>query len=155
MAFPSDARTVDWPTRPVTMVVPFAPGGPVDVLGRILAQYLGEVIDKQVIVDNVPGAGGMTGSLRVSQAAPDGHMFVLGSIGTHALNQTLSEVALRRRRRLRSVALIADVGLVLITRRTCRSAISRNSSFMPRPTKARCSSARAGPAPPRISVACC
>jgi tripartite-type tricarboxylate transporter receptor subunit TctC len=86
------ARAQDWPTRPVTMVVPFAAGGPVDVLGRILAQYLAEVIGKQVIVDNVPGGGGMSGSLRVSQAAPDGHTFVLGSIGTHALNQTLLPV---------------------------------------------------------------
>ncbi len=83
------AQAQDWPTRPVTMVVPFAAGGPVDTLGRILAVYLGEVLGKQVVVENVSGAGGMSGSLRVSQAAPDGYMFVLGSIGTHALNQTL------------------------------------------------------------------
>ena len=55
----SVAQAQEWPTRPVTMVVPFAAGGPVDVLGRILAQYLGEAIGKQVIVDNVPGGGGM------------------------------------------------------------------------------------------------
>ena len=61
------------------MVVPFAAGGPVDVLGRILAQYLAKILGKQVIIDNVPGGGGMVGSLRVSQAAPDGYQFVLGS----------------------------------------------------------------------------
>ena len=100
------------------MVVPFAAGGPVDVLGRILAQYLGDAIGKQVIVDNVPGAGGMSGSLRVSQATPDGHMFVLGSIGTHALNQTLSKKPLYNAAAdFAPVALIADVGLVLITRK--------------------------------------
>src|ERR1700716_3656593 len=114
----SVAQAQEWPTRPVTMVVPFAAGGPVDVLGRILAQYLGESIGKQVIVDNVPGGGGMTGSLRVSQAAPDGYMFVLASIGTHALNQTLSKKPLYNAATdFAPVALIADVGLVLITRK--------------------------------------
>jgi len=114
----SAAQAQEWPTRPVTMVVPFAAGGPVDVLGRILAQYLGEAIGKQVIVDNVPGGGGMTGSLRVSQAAPDGHTFVLASIGTHALNQTLSKKPLYNAATdFAPVALIADVGLVLITRK--------------------------------------
>jgi tripartite-type tricarboxylate transporter receptor subunit TctC len=111
-------RAQEWPTRPVTMVVPFAAGGPVDVLGRILAQYLAEVIGKQVLVDNVPGGGGMSGSLRVSQATPDGHTFVLGSIGTHALNQTLSRKPLYNAATdFAPVALIADVGLVLIARK--------------------------------------
>ena len=114
----AQAPSQDWPTRPVTMVVPFAAGGPVDVLGRILAQYLGEAIGKQVIVDNVPGGGGMSGSLRVSQGPPDGHMFVLGSIGTHALNQTLSKnPRYNAATDFAPVALIADVGLVLITRK--------------------------------------
>jgi tripartite-type tricarboxylate transporter receptor subunit TctC len=118
LAFASIARAQDWPTRPVTMMVPFAAGGPVDVLGRILAQYLGEVIGKQVIIDNVSGAGGMVGSLRVSQAAPDGYMFVLGSIGTHALNQTLSKKPLYNPATdFAPVALIVDVGHVLITRK--------------------------------------
>src|SRR6476659_5973994 len=87
-------QSQEWPTRPVTMVVPFAAGGPVDVLGRILAQYLGETIGKQVIVDTVPGGGGMTGSLRVSQKP---------------LYNAATDFA--------PVALIADVGLVLITRK--------------------------------------
>src|SRR5262245_33298592 len=112
------ARAQDWPTRPVTMVVPFAAGGPVDVLGRIVAQYLTEVIGKQVVVDNVPGGGGMSGSLRGSQAAPDGHMIVLGSIGTHALSQTVSQQALYNAASdFAPTALIADVGLVLIARK--------------------------------------
>jgi len=117
MAVPAATQTQDWPSRPVTMVVPFAAGGPVDVLGRILAQYLTEVLGKQVIIDNIPGAGGMNGSLRVSQASPDGYQFVLGSIGTHALNQTLSKKPLYNAATdFAPVALIADVGLVLLTR---------------------------------------
>ena len=115
---PGAATAQDWPTRPVTMVVPFAAGGPVDALGRILAQYLTEVLGKQVIIDNVPGGGGMSGSLRVSQGTPDGYQFVLGSIGTHALNQTLSKKPLYNAATdFAPVALIADVGLVLLTRK--------------------------------------
>ena len=116
LAAPAGAQ--DWPTRPMTMVVPFAAGGPVDVLGRILAQHLGEVAGKQVVVENVTGAGGMTGSLRVSQGEPDGHLFVLGSIGTHALNQTLYKKPLYNAATdFAPVALIADVPLVLIVRK--------------------------------------
>ena len=118
LAIPVAAPAQDWPSRPVTMVVPFAAGGPVDVLGRILAQDLTEVLGKQVIIDNIPGAGGMNGSLRVSQAAPDGYQFVLGSIGTHALNQTLSKKPLYNAATdFAPVALVADVGLVLLTRK--------------------------------------
>src|SRR4051794_36050550 len=107
-----------WPSRPLTMVVPFAAGGPVDVLGRILAQSLGEVVGRQVVIENVTGAGGMSGSLKVSQAAGDGYTFVLGSIGTHALNQTLYKRPLYNAATdFAPVALIADVPLVLITRK--------------------------------------
>jgi tripartite-type tricarboxylate transporter receptor subunit TctC len=100
------------------MVVPFAAGGPVDVLARILGQYLGEVVGRQVIIDNVTGAGGMSGSLKVSQAPQDGLTFVLGSIGTHALNQTLYKRPLYNAATdFAPVALIADVPLVLLARK--------------------------------------
>ena len=109
----------DWPTRPLTMLVPFAAGGPLDVLGRLVAQHLGEVVGRQVIIDNVPGGGGMIGSLRVSQAPPDGHLFVLGSIGTHALNQTLAKKPLYNAATdFAPVTLIAEVGLVLLVRKS-------------------------------------
>jgi tripartite-type tricarboxylate transporter receptor subunit TctC len=107
-----------WPSRPLTMVVPFAAGGPVDVLGRILAPHLSEVVGRQVVIDNVTGAGGMSGSLRVSQGNPDGHLFVLGSVGTHAINQTLYKRPLyNAATEFAPVALIADGPLVLITRK--------------------------------------
>ena len=83
------AAAQSWPARPVSMVVPFAPGGSVDVMGRILAARLSEVLGQQVIVENIPGAGGMIGSARVAKATPDGYEFVLGIAGTHAQNQTL------------------------------------------------------------------
>jgi tripartite-type tricarboxylate transporter receptor subunit TctC len=112
------AQAQDWPTRPVTMVVPFAAGGPVDVLGRILAQYLSEVMGKQVIIDNPSGGGGMVGSLRVSQAAPDGYTFVLGSAGTHALNQTLSKKPLYNAATdFAPVGIVAESFFVLLVRK--------------------------------------
>ncbi len=84
----SPAAAQSWPTRPVTMVVGFAPGGGTDVLGRIVGRRLSEVLGQQVIIENVGGAGGMVGSARVARAAPDGYQFVLGSTAD-AINQTL------------------------------------------------------------------
>jgi tripartite-type tricarboxylate transporter receptor subunit TctC len=117
LALPAAAQE-GWPTRPLTMVVPFAAGGPVDLLGRILAQYLGEALGKPVVVENVAGAGGMPGSLKVARAAPDGYTFLLGSIGTHALNQSLYKHPLYDAAGdFAPVELIAQVPLVLIARR--------------------------------------
>jgi tripartite-type tricarboxylate transporter receptor subunit TctC len=108
----------DWPARPLTMVVPFAAGGPTDVLGRILAAQLSDVLGKPVVVKDVAGAGGMTGSNSVAQAAPDGYEFVLGSLGTHAMNQTLYKKPLYDAATdFAPVALISEVGLVLVTRK--------------------------------------
>jgi len=121
LATPTFAERVaaqDWPAQPLTMVVPFAAGGPTDTLGRILAAQLSEVLGKPVVVKNVPGAGGMAGSNSVAQASPDGYEFVLGSLGTHAMNQTLYKKALYNAAAdFAPVALISEVGLVLITRK--------------------------------------
>ena len=100
------------------MVVPFAAGGPVDLLGRIIGQYLGAELGSPVVIENVPGAGGMPGSQRVARASPDGYTFLLGSIGTHALNQSLYKHPLYDAATdFAPVALIAQVPLVLVTRK--------------------------------------
>jgi tripartite-type tricarboxylate transporter receptor subunit TctC len=85
----SSAMAQNWPIRPVTMVVPFAAGSASDTVGRILAARLSEVLGQQVVVENVGGAGGMTGTARVANAPPDGYQFVLGSVDTFAMNQSL------------------------------------------------------------------
>src|ERR1700682_1532613 len=82
------ATAQNWPTRAVTMVVPFAAGGPADTVGRILAPRLSELLGQQVVVEDVGGAGGMAGAFRVAKATPDGYQLVLGNVGTHAANQT-------------------------------------------------------------------
>jgi tripartite-type tricarboxylate transporter receptor subunit TctC len=118
MLMAGSAMAQSWPTRPVTMVIPFAAGGPTDVLGRVMAQRLSEILGQQVVVENVGGAGGMTGAQRVAQAAPDGYQFVLGTVGTHAQNQTLYKKPLYQAATdFTPVALIAEVPLVLITRK--------------------------------------
>ena len=107
-----------WPTRPVTMVVPFAAGGPMDVVGRIMAQSLSEQLGQQVVVENVGGGGGMTGSARVAKAPPDGYQFGLGNVGTHAVSQSLSKnPPYRVATDFAPVALFADLSLVLVTRK--------------------------------------
>jgi tripartite-type tricarboxylate transporter receptor subunit TctC len=79
----------DWPNRPVTMVVPFPAGGAVDAIGRIMATRMSEVLGRQVVIENVGGAGGMTGAARVAKAPPNGYQFLLGHNGTHAVVPTL------------------------------------------------------------------
>lgn len=111
------AAAEEWPTRPVTMVVPFAAGSGSDAVGRILSARLSEVLRQQVIVENVGGAGGMTGALRVARAAPDGYQFVLGTVATHAQNQALYKNPLYNAASdFTAVALTVDVPLVLIAR---------------------------------------
>jgi tripartite-type tricarboxylate transporter receptor subunit TctC len=89
LAFPAAAPAQDWPTRPPTVVVPFAAGGPIDVVARILSPRMTELLGQQVIVDNIPGAGGMVGASRVGKAAPDGYTVLLGNQGTHTFSQFL------------------------------------------------------------------
>src|SRR5207244_5981103 len=71
--------------RPVTMIVPYAAGGPVDTVGRVMAAGLSEALGQHVIVENVAGAGGMTGANRIAKAAPDGYTFLLGGHATLTL----------------------------------------------------------------------
>lgn len=112
------ARASNWPTRPITMIVPFAAGGPTDVVGRILAERLGDVLKRQVIVVNVGGAGGMTGAERVAQARPDGYEVLLGTVGTQAYSQTLYKKPLYSATRdFAPVVLVAEQPLVLVVRK--------------------------------------
>jgi tripartite-type tricarboxylate transporter receptor subunit TctC len=118
LAFVAAAPAQEWPSRPLTLVVPFAPGGGADLLGRILASPLSELLRQPVTVENVGGGGGTTGALRVSRAAPDGYQFVLGTTGTHAQNQTLyKNPPYQASTDFTPVALVAEQPIVLITRK--------------------------------------
>jgi tripartite-type tricarboxylate transporter receptor subunit TctC len=78
---PASAQT--YPTRPIVMVVPFAPGGPSDVIARIFADHMSRTLGQQVVIENVGGAGGTLGSARVASAEPDGYTLLAGSMGSH------------------------------------------------------------------------
>src|SRR5256885_6713101 len=101
------------------MVVQFAAGGGgTDVLGRVFAARLTELLGQQVIVENVPGGGGMTGSYRVARAQPDGYQFLLGFGSSHAISQTLYKKPLYNAATdFTPVALLTEVPTVLVARR--------------------------------------
>jgi putative tricarboxylic transport membrane protein len=88
-AIAGGAAAQDWPSRPITLIVPFAAGGGVDVSARIQAQHMSGLLGASIVVENVGAAAGMAGGQRVARAPPDGYTFLIGNTGTHAFNQTL------------------------------------------------------------------
>ena len=118
VALATPAHAEDFPARPITMIIPFAAGGPTDLLGRLIAQRMGEVLGQTVVVENVGGAGGMTGAKRAADAKPDGYTVLIGTVGTHAQNQWLyARPAYNAATDFTPVALIAEVPIVLIARK--------------------------------------
>jgi tripartite-type tricarboxylate transporter receptor subunit TctC len=116
-AMVGSAQAQDFPSRPISFVIPFAAGGPQDGIGRLVAQRMGEILGQQFTVENVGGAGGMTGSARVMQAPPDGYTMVMGSVGTHAQNQSLYKRPLYDSANdFTPVALLAETPIALITK---------------------------------------
>jgi tripartite-type tricarboxylate transporter receptor subunit TctC len=103
---PVTVQAQPYPTRPVTMIVPYAAGGAFDVVGRIIAVRMAELLGQAVIVENVTGAAGIIGVNRVIAAKPDGYTFLLGTVGTHAYNQTIY-----RKRRYDAINDLAPVAL--------------------------------------------
>jgi len=101
------AAAQEWPTRTITLVVPFTPGGGVDISARLQAQAIGDILGQNVIVENIGGGAGMTAGARVAHAAPDGYTFMIGNSGTHAYNQSLYKKPLYN-----SVTDFTPVGLV-------------------------------------------
>src|SRR3954464_15467208 len=89
----SPAAAQIWPERPLTMVIPFPPGGGTDLLGRIVAKGLTDVLGQQVVGESVGGGGGMLGSARVVKSAPDGYTMVVGTTAD-AINQSLYKAPL-------------------------------------------------------------
>ena len=108
----------DWPVRPVTFVVPYAAGGPNDAQAQVLAARMSELLHQQIVIENVGGAGGMTGANRVAKAAPDGYTMLLaglaifGQIPTFYKKPPYNPVT-----DFEPVALIADSARILITRK--------------------------------------
>jgi tripartite-type tricarboxylate transporter receptor subunit TctC len=111
------AQAQSWPTRPINLVVPYAAGGPVDTISRILAARMSETLGQQIIIENVGGAGGMTGSARAAKAPPDGYTLLLSGSAVLAINQTLYRRPLYNSLTdFEHVVMHSDSARVLITR---------------------------------------
>ena len=116
-AHPAQAEETDWPTRPITMVVPFSSGGSSDAIGRIIADGIGTALRQTVVVENVTGSGGMLGGARVARAAPDGYQFVIGNVGNFAQSQWLYKKPLFDTvHDFAPVGLLTDEKLVVVVR---------------------------------------
>ncbi|MEA2982160.1 MAG: hypothetical protein QOF09_3983 [Alphaproteobacteria bacterium] len=112
------ASAQNWPTRPVTMVVPFAAGSSSDTAGRVLAVGISEALGQQVIIENVGGGGGMTGTARVAKAAPDGYQFVFASVDSMAIVPTMHKQPLYNSvTDFTAGGLVVEQPIVLITRK--------------------------------------
>jgi tripartite-type tricarboxylate transporter receptor subunit TctC len=117
LAAMSSATAQNWPTRTMTLVVPFAAGGSSDAVGRIVADGMSRQLNQAIVVENVTGAGGMAGGSRVAKALPDGYQFVIGNVGSFAQSRWLYKTPpYDVLKDFAPVGLITDESLVLVTR---------------------------------------
>src|SRR5579862_694300 len=105
----------DYPSRPITMIVPFAAGGPTDVIGRLLAQNMGQTLGQNVIVEDVTGAAGTVGVGRVAHAPPDGYTLSLGHWSTHVANGAIYALPYDLLNDLEPVALLPSNPMLIVT----------------------------------------
>jgi tripartite-type tricarboxylate transporter receptor subunit TctC len=115
LAAMSAAAAADYPARPVTLVVPYPPGGGVDAMARVVAAKLSEAMRAQFIVDNRAGAGGTIGTRAVAQAAPDGYTLLLGHTGTISINPSLyAHAGYDPRKDFAPIGLVASMPVALL-----------------------------------------
>ena len=112
------AQAQNYPARPITMVVPLAPGGSTDVIGRIMAEGMRQSLGQPVIVENTAGAGGTIGVGRVARATPDGYTFLIGQWGTNVASGAIYPLQFDLMKDLEPVALIATQPFLIVTRKT-------------------------------------
>jgi tripartite-type tricarboxylate transporter receptor subunit TctC len=117
IAMVGGASAESWPTRPVNMVVPFAAGSSTDTAGRLLAIGISEALGQQVIVENIGGGGGMTGTARVAKATPDGYQFVFASVDSMAIVPAMHKTPLYNSvTDFTAAGLVVEQPIVLIVR---------------------------------------
>jgi tripartite-type tricarboxylate transporter receptor subunit TctC len=107
-----------YPDRPITLIVPFAAGGPVDVMARIVADRMGHALGQQIVVENVAGGGGIAGTVRVKRANPDGYTLIAGNLGTHAAAAALnSSLPYDPSADFEPIGLLASTSVLLLARK--------------------------------------
>jgi tripartite-type tricarboxylate transporter receptor subunit TctC len=112
----STAKAQTYPSRPITVVVPFAAGGPTDTVARIVADHMRNSLGQPVVIENIVGASGTVGTGRVARAAPDGHTVIVGYWGTHVLNGALFTLQYDVLKDFAPVALIATNPQLIVAR---------------------------------------
>ncbi len=111
----SVASADDFPSRPITMIVPFAAGGPTDVIARLMAQQMGNTLGQNVVVEDVTGAAGTIGVGRVAHAAPDGYTLSLGHWSTHVANGAIYALSYDLLKDLEPIALLPSNPMLIVT----------------------------------------
>jgi len=112
----------DFPSRPITMIVPFAAGGPTDTVGRLIAEPMTRMLGQQVLVENVGGAGGTLGAARVAKADPDGHTILLYHIGQATSVSLYRKLPYDPAKDFTPVGRVTDVPMTLVARPTMEAA---------------------------------
>ncbi|GAH89587.1 unnamed protein product, partial [marine sediment metagenome] len=117
-AFVGSASAQDYPTRQITMIVPFAAGGPTDVVTRIVASHMAQTLGQAIVIENVVGAGGTTGATRAARAQPDGYTLITGHMGTHAAAVPLyPKLAYNPEKDFEPIALLAGTPILVLARK--------------------------------------
>src|SRR5262245_15750396 len=112
------ARAQTYPSRPVTIIVPFAAGGTSDVIVRIVAEHMSRTLGQQLVVENIGGAGGTLGSIRTMRASPDGYTIQLGNMGTHAAAVAFyPNLAYKPDVDFEPIGMVAGVAIVVVGRK--------------------------------------
>jgi tripartite-type tricarboxylate transporter receptor subunit TctC len=115
---PAQAQAQTYPTRNITMIVPFAAGGPTDVISRIVTGHMAQTLGQTIIIENVVGAGGTTATTRASRAANDGYTLITGHMGTHAASVPLyPNLAYHPEKNFEPVALLAGTPILILARK--------------------------------------
>jgi tripartite-type tricarboxylate transporter receptor subunit TctC len=116
--FAAPAQAQDYPTRAITMIVPFAAGGPTDVVARIVTGHMAQTLGQSIIIENVVGAGGTTATARAARAANDGYTLITGHMGTHAASVPLyPKLAYHPEKDFEPVALLAGTPILILARK--------------------------------------
>jgi putative tricarboxylic transport membrane protein len=112
------ARAQAYAARQITLIVPFAPGGGTDVAARIVAEHMSRTLGQQIVVQNVPGAGGTVGSTRAMRAEPDGYTILMGQMGTHAAAVALyPNLAYKPDVDFEPIGMVSDNPIVIVARK--------------------------------------
>jgi tripartite-type tricarboxylate transporter receptor subunit TctC len=145
----------DYPNRPIAMVVPFAAGGPGDVIGRLLATSFGKVLGQTVIIENVVGAGGTIGTNRVAKAAPDGYTLLLMHVGQATSVTLFRKLPYDPVGDFEPIGLVTDVPMVLVAPLDFPPKDFKETIAYVKATATRCCLGMQASARPRTSADCC